>query len=65
MLGRSITGAAIALHLIVLGCVLLSFFFAGSETALTASSRARMSERPQLSRKGPPESALLSMWPTT
>ena len=28
--------------LIVLVCVLLSFFFAGSETALTASSRARM-----------------------
>ena len=27
---------------IVLVCVLLSFFFAGSETALTASSRARM-----------------------
>lgn len=42
---------------IVLMCLLLSFFFAGSETALTASSRARML---RLERQGNPEAALVN-----
>jgi Mg2+/Co2+ transporter CorB len=43
--------------LIVFVCLLLSFFFAGSETALTASSRARML---RLEKHGNPRAALVN-----
>src|SRR5215204_2070432 len=41
----------------VLFCLLLSFFFAGSETALIASSRARMR---RLEKQGSPQAAIVN-----